>query len=245
MCPFPGTCQGLWAFAQSALTHEVSAQAHKDGRHIILVQAPAVLLTRAMLVDGGRTAAPCLSQAARTAVLLLWTEGSPEALVQCQSDLLPGQVLDKAPAHTSMAPCTVTPCPFCTAYLLPEIPLFCSRSTLSTFAFVMESMYIQEALIGLLSGFNNQAEMLSGPLLIKAAVGTPSMLRMTMSPSFRQLSCRAAAALVDGCPVPGSRRKQYNHAGLSACPVAGARCSEISCRPATQRPFCSLSLPAQ
>ena len=65
-----------------------------------------------------------------------------------------------------------------------------------------------------------------------------------MSPSTRQLSCRAAAALEAGSTVPGSRRKQYSHAGLSACEAAGGPCSDTSCRAATQRPFCSLSLPA-
>lgn len=65
-----------------------------------------------------------------------------------------------------------------------------------------------------------------------------------MSPSTRQLSRRAAAALEDGSTAPGSRRKQYSHAGLSACRGPGGPCSDTSCRPATQRPFCSLSLPA-
>ena len=65
-----------------------------------------------------------------------------------------------------------------------------------------------------------------------------------MSPSTKQVFRMVLDARAEGCTVPGARWKRYSHAGLSAGPTAGLACSEVSTRPATQRPFCSLCSPA-
>ena len=72
----------------------------------------------------------------------------------------------------------------------------------------------------------------------------PSVLRMTMSPSTKQVFCMVLDARAEGCTAPGVRWKRYSQAGLSAGPTASLACSEVSTRPATQRPFCSLCSPA-
>ena len=80
---------------------------------------------------------------------------------------------------------------------------------------------------------------------------SPSMLRMTMSPSARQASARLPRRLcdedMDALQVSGAsaRAKSYSHMSLSWAAAAGAARSAARRRPATQRPRASRSSPDQ